>query len=87
MTELTIGSRFYCGEKLLEVVEVDCVTCKNCALASFPEECKKSVCSKAERHDHKSVCFKEVASSKLKDPKSDHTLSGAASCILVIIKE
>lgn len=59
MVELTVGSRFYYGDKLCEVVEEEC-NGFNCVLLYDIKKCNKAKCNRSERHDKKFVCFKEV---------------------------
>lgn len=57
MIELTIGSRFYHNDKLVEVTEYG--TCKVCVMF-LSEDCGKFNCLESERHDDTRVCFREV---------------------------
>lgn len=61
MVELTIGSRFYFKDKLLEVVkyEDDGPLCGRCEF-NGKLKCGKAKCCASERHDGESVYFKEV---------------------------
>ena len=62
MVEMTVGSRFWYKDKLYEVVDISekKFSCEGCIFISFPSKCKKSKCFADERHDGKSVYFKEV---------------------------
>ena len=62
MVEMTIGSRFYYKDKLCEVVETgpDSI-CGKCVFGlDVKGKCKKSKCYSVDRHDGKSVYFREV---------------------------
>ena len=61
MVELTIGSRFRLKGKLCEVVEdKNGVECGRCVFDEYANKCIKAKCCSDERHDRKSVYFKEV---------------------------
>ena len=61
MVELTVGSRFYYKDKLCEVVNEGIgIKCKKCVFDEGSRKCEKSKCSSIERHDRKSVYFREV---------------------------
>lgn len=62
MVEMTVGSRFWYKDKLCEVVGFSekGFPCKGCIFTSFPGKCKKSKCFADERHDRKSVYYREV---------------------------
>lgn len=61
MVELTIGSRFYYKGKLCEVAEIENdFECRECVFDKKLSKCKKVKCCLGERHDFKSVFFKEV---------------------------
>ena len=61
MVEMTIGSRFYHKDKLCEVVETETdFICGECVFDAGSRKCEKSKCSIIERHDGKSVYFREV---------------------------
>ena len=62
MVEMTIGSRFYCKDKLLEVVKCEGVgpLCGRCAFSTDVGNCRKTKCYGGDRHDGEHVYFKEV---------------------------
>lgn len=60
MVEMTVGSRFYYKDKLCEVVETETdFICGKCVFATV-RKCRKAKCSVVDRHDGKSVYFREV---------------------------
>lgn len=61
MIELTIGSRFWYGDKLCEVCEGWCDNndC-NCVLWVDMDTCEKAKCMPEERRDGKKVYFKII---------------------------
>lgn len=60
MVEMTVGSRFYYKDKLCEVVETETdFICGEC-MFNKRRKCEKSKCSIIDRHDGKSVYFREV---------------------------
>ena len=61
MVEMTIGSRFYYKDKLCEAVkEGNGIGCEKCVFDKYASKCAKAKCLIEERHDGKSVYFKEV---------------------------
>lgn len=61
MVELTVGSRFYYKDKLLEVVkyEDDGPLCERCVFLG-KVKCGKAKCCAFERRDGNAVYFKEI---------------------------
>lgn len=61
MVEMTIGSRFWYKDKLLEVVKYEGVgkLCERCVFLD-KVKCGKAKCCASERRDGNSVYFKEV---------------------------
>ena len=63
MYEFLLGTRFYYKDKLVEVVESDGNKCLDCV---FSETfCIHRKCLPVQRHDKKSVYFKEVNDERL----------------------
>lgn len=61
MVEMTVGSRFWYKDKLCEVVETETdFICGKCIFNTDVRKCRKSKCYSVDRHDGKSVYFKEV---------------------------
>ena len=54
MKELKVGERI-----ILEVVEVECISCQDCFFAKEGEACHE-YCSASDRSDGKNIIFKEV---------------------------
>ena len=63
MIDLSIGTRFYIGDKLIEVVEnMEEYTCSDCVFRfnNIDVPCEMFECYKHLRKDKKDVYFKEV---------------------------
>ena len=59
--ELAIGARFYYEGKFCEVTETEIdFRCEKCVFEADIDTCGKTECLAKERHDGKSVCFKEA---------------------------
>lgn len=71
MVELTIGSRFWYKDKLLEVVkyEDDGPLCGRCEF-NGKLKCGKAKCCASERRDGNSVYFKEVDNATKEKPEN-----------------
>ena len=63
MVELTIGSRFYYGDKLCEVVKGTCIN-SICVFDTNDRKCEKAKCNALLRHDGEWVHFEEVKNDK-----------------------
>ena len=59
MVELTIGSRFYYGDKLCAVVKGKCIN-GICVFDTNERKCEKAKCNALLRHDREWVHFEEV---------------------------
>lgn len=62
MVELTVGSRFWYKDKLLEVVkyEDDGPLCGRCVFDTDIRKCRKAKCCESKRRDGNAVYFKEI---------------------------
>lgn len=61
MVELTVGSKFWYGNKFCEVVEAETdYICGRCVFNTDVRKCRKAKCCASERRDGNSVYFKEV---------------------------
>ena len=59
MIELTVGSRFWYGDKLCEVVKGSCIN-SICVFGPNERKCEKAKCNALLRHDGEWVHFEEV---------------------------
>lgn len=61
MVELAVGSKFWYRNKLCEVVEAETDSiCGRCVFNTDVRKCRKAKCYSVDRHDEKSVYFREI---------------------------